>query len=87
MRDYLISRADVVEELTRRIGLSDRALQQAMGLVPDYAKHGRYGDVAEVSTDVIGFAYARSAYKTMLSMVKSMPVRGELEGGGNNAQH
>lgn len=87
MRDALISRGDVIEELTIRLGLSDKALHEAMALVPDYVKAGRYGDVAEVCTEAIGFAYTRGAYKLMLRVVKSMPVKGECEGGDSNAQH
>nr|DAL21709.1 MAG TPA_asm: hypothetical protein [Caudoviricetes sp.] len=87
MRDYLISRKAVIDELTFRLGLSNKALHEAMSLVPDYVKAGRYGDVAEVCTEVIGFAYTRGAYKLMLRMVKSMPVKGECGRGDSNAQH
>lgn len=87
MRDYLISRSAVIEELTFRLGLSDKALDEAISLVPDYVKAGRYGDVAEVCTEAIGFAYASGAYKRMLRLVKSMSVKGVCERGDSNAQH
>lgn len=85
MRDALISRSAVIEELTFRIGLSDKALHEFISLVPDYVKAGRYGDVAEVCTEAIGFAYARGAYKRLLRVVKSMPVKGGCERGDSNA--
>lgn len=87
MRDALISRNAVIDVLTFRLGLIDKALHEAMSLVPDYVKAGRYGDVAEVCTEAIGFAYTRDAYKLMLRVVKSMPVRGECERGDSDAQH
>lgn len=87
MQDEMISKAAVIEELTFRLGLSDKALHEAMSLVPDYVKAGKYGDVAEVCTEAIGFAYTRGAYKRMLRVVKSMPVKGECERGDSNAQH
>lgn len=87
MRDALISRKAVIDELTFRLGLSDKALHEAMSLVPDYVKAGRYGDVVEVCTEGIGFAYTRGAYKRMLRVVKSMPVKGVCERGGSDAQH
>lgn len=87
MRDALISRRDVIEELTFRLGMSDKALNEAMSLVPDYVNAGRYGDVAEVCTEAIGFAYTRGAYKRMLRVVKSMPVKGACERGDSDAQH
>lgn len=87
MRDYLISRNAVIEELTLRLGISDNALHKAMGLVPDYVKAGRYGDAVEICAEVIGLAYTCGAYKRMLRAVKSISARGECEGGGSNAQH
>lgn len=85
MRDALISRSAVIEELTFRIGLSDEALHEAISLVPDYVKAGRYGDVTGVCTEAIGIAYTRGAYKRMLRVVKSMPVKGVCERGDSNA--
>ena len=87
MRDALISRSAVIEELTFRLGLSDKALHEAISLVPDYIKAGRYGDVAEVCTEAIGYVYTRGSYKRMLRVVKSMPVKGECERGDSDAQH
>lgn len=87
MRDYLISRKAVIDELTFRLGLSDKALHEAMLLVPDYVKAGRYGDVAEVCAEAIGFAYTHGAYQRLLRVVKSMPVKGACERGGSDAQH
>jgi hypothetical protein len=85
MRDYLISRNAVIDELTFRLSLNDKALHEAMSHVPDYVKAGRYGNVAEVCTEAIGFAYTRGAYKRMLRVVKSMPVKGECERGDSDA--
>ena len=87
MRDALISRSAVIEELTFRLGISDKSLHEAISLVPDFVKAGRYGDAAEVCTEAIGFAYTRGAYKLMLRVVKSMPVKGECERGDTDAQH
>lgn len=75
MRDDLISRNAVIDELTRRIGASDNALHEVMTIIPRCAKAGRYGDVAEFATEAIGHAYSRCAYREMLRIVKSMPVK------------
>ena len=75
MRDDLISRNAVINKLTRRIGESDNALHDVMTIIPRCAKAGRYGDVAEFATEAIGYAYSRSAYREMLRIVKSMPVK------------
>lgn len=85
MRDALISRNAVIEELTFRFLLSDKALHEAMSLAPDYVKAGRYGDVVEVCTEAIGFAYTLGAYKRMLRVVKSTPVKGVCERGDSDA--
>ena len=87
MRDCLISRKDVIDKLTFSLGLSDKALHEAMALAQDYVEAGRYGDVSEVCTEAIGFAYTRGAYERMLRVVKSMPVKGECERGDSDAQH
>lgn len=82
-----ISRDAAIDALTRRIGARDKALHEVMELIPKCAKAGRYGDVTELATEAIGYAYTRCAYKDMLGVVKSMPVKGECERGGSNAQH
>lgn len=87
MRDYLISSKAVIDELTLRLGLSDKGLHEAMAAVPDYVKAGQYGNVAEVCSEAICFAYTCGAYKRMLRVVKSMPVKGVCERGDSNAQH
>lgn len=81
MSDY-ISRSAVIDALTRRIGTRDKSLHEVMGLIPKCAKAGRYGDVAELATEAIGYAYSRCAYKEMLRLVKSVPVKDMCEGKG-----
>ena len=74
MSDY-ISRNAVIDILTRRIGAREKALHEVMALIPKCVKAGRYGDVAELATEAIGYAYSRCAYREMLRIVKSMPVK------------
>ena len=74
MSDY-ISRNAVIDMLTRHIGAREKALHEVMALIPKCVKAGRYGDVAELATEAIGYAYSRCAYREMLRIVKSMPVK------------
>lgn len=78
MRDYLISRNAVIESLTLRIGVCDRAIHREMSLPADYSKAGQVA---------MSYAYARRAYMRILRVVKSMPVKGECERGDSDAQH
>lgn len=78
MRDYLISRNDVIEMITHRIGICDEIIHKEMRLPAEY---GNAGMVA------MNNAYARRAYMRVLRMVKSMPVKGECERGDSDAQH
>lgn len=81
MSDY-ISRNAVIDMLTRRIGTRDKSLHEVMALIPKCVKAGRYGDVAELATEAIGYAYSRCAYREVLRVVKSMrakDTRGEVE--------
>lgn len=82
MRDDLISRNAVIDMLTRRIGTREKALHEVMALIPTCVKAGKYGDVAELATEAIGYAYSRCAYREVLRVVKSMrakDMRGEME--------
>ena len=74
MSDY-ISRNAVIDILTRRIGAREKALHEVMALIPKCVKAGRYGDVAELATEAIGYAYSRCAYREVLRIVKFMPVK------------
>ena len=74
MSDY-IRRNAVIDMLTRHIGAREKALHEVMALIPKCVKAGRYGDVAELATEAIGYAYSRCAYREMLRIVKSMPVK------------
>ena len=87
MRDYLISRNAVIDELTRRIGACDMALRELDRQANDYFSRDFYGGLVHVAADAIGYAYNRSMYTDMLRVVKSMPVKGECERGDSNAQH
>lgn len=87
MRDYLISRKAVIDELTCRIGACDMALQNVEKQVCNYFAKGWYGGLANAASEAIGYAYNRSICVDMLRVVKSMPVRGECERGGSDAQH
>lgn len=78
MRDYLISRNAVIEALTFRIGVCDKAIDREMSLTADYSRAGMVA---------MNYAYARRAYMRMLRVVKSMPVKGECERGDSDAQH
>lgn len=75
MRDDLISRNAVIDMLTRRIGTREKALHEVMALIPKCVKAGRYGDVAELATEAIGYAYSRCAYREVLRVVKSMRAK------------
>lgn len=78
MRDYLISRNDVIEAITHRIGICDEIIHTEMRLPAEYSKAGMVA---------MNYAYARRAYMRALRMVKSMPVKGECERGDSDAQH
>lgn len=78
MRDYLISRNDVIEAITHRIGICDEIIHKEMRLPAEYSKAGQVA---------MNYACAQYAYKRMLRMVKSMPVKGECERGDSDAQH
>ena len=79
MSDY-ISRNAVIDMLTRHIGAREKALHEVMALIPKCVKAGRYGDVAELATEAIGYAYSRCAYREVLRVVKSMRAKGICEG-------
>jgi hypothetical protein len=87
MRDYLISRNAVIDELTLRIGVCDIALVELNKQAEDYFSRGFYGGLAKVAADAIGCAYKRSMCTDMLRVVKSMPVKGICERGDSDAQH
>lgn len=78
MRDYLISRNAVIEELTFHIGVCDKAIHREMSRPADYSKAGQVA---------MSYAYARTAYMCALRAVKSMPVKGVCERGDSDAQH
>ena len=85
MRDALISRNEVINELTIRIGACDIALVELNKQAEDYFSRGFYGGLAKVAADAIGYAYNRSMCTDMLRVVKSMPVKGVCERGDSNA--
>lgn len=66
MRDDLISRDAVIEELMRRIGICDEVIHKEMSLPADYSKAGQVA---------MNYACARYAYKRMLRVVKSMQAK------------
>ena len=74
MSDY-ISRNAVIDMLTRHIGAREKALHEVMALIPKCVKAGRYGDVAELATEAIGYAYSRCAYREVLRVVRSMRAK------------
>lgn len=78
MRDYLIRRNAVIEALTFRIGVCDKAIHREMSLPADYSKAGQVA---------MNYAYARRAYMSVLQVVKAMPVEGVCERGDSDAQH
>lgn len=87
MRDYLISRNEVINELTSRIGACDMALLELDRQAKDYFSRGFYGGLAHIAADAIGYAYNRSMCVDMLRVVKSMSVKGVCERGDSDAQH
>lgn len=87
MRDELISRSAVIDELIDRICACDRSLLELDRKAKDYFSRGFYGGLANIAADAIGYAYNRSMCVDMLRVVKSMPVKGVCERGDSDAQH
>ena len=72
MRDELISKAAVVEEITHRISNAQLCIRSAVACAKYSEESGYYGDIAEQLGDGIGFSYACSSLQGLLRVVKSM---------------
>lgn len=72
MRDEMISKAAVVEEITRRIGNAQLGVRSAVECAKRSEGSGYYGDIAEELGDGIGFSYVCSSLQGLLRVVKSM---------------
>lgn len=75
MRDEMISKAAVVEEITRRIGNAQLGVRSAVECAKRSERSGYYGDIAEELGDGIGFSYVCSSLQGLLRVVKSMHGR------------
>lgn len=72
MRDEMISKQAVVEEITRRIGFAELGAKSAVSAAIRSEEQCYYGELAEALGDGIGFSYACSSLKALLRVVKSM---------------
>ena len=72
MLDEMISKAAVVEEITRRIGNAQLGVRSAVGCAKRSEEFGYYGDVAEELGNGIGFSYVCSSLQGLLRVVESM---------------
>ena len=72
MRDEMISKAAVVEEITRRIDLAKLGVRSVLDCAKRSDEFGYYGEVAEELGDGIGFSYVCSSLQGLLRVVKSM---------------
>ena len=72
MRDEMISKAAVVEEIIRRIEVAELAVKSALECANYSNEFDYYGEVAENFGDGIGFSYVSSNLQSLLRVVKSM---------------
>lgn len=75
MRDEMISKAAVVEEIMRRIAFSQMGARSAVACAKRSDEQGYYGELAEELGEGIGFSYACSSLQGLLLVVKSMHGR------------